>query len=85
MNLFGWLKSFLGKVMAAAKANGLTDDIVKLAMRLANQAAVEFETNEARRNFVLTALSARGVPDSLARFALESAVQMIKQRTAAQP
>ena len=41
-------------------------------------AATAFDDNAQRRAFVLDKLHRRGVPESIARFALETAVQLYK-------
>ena len=78
-NPFGWLLGLLKKVFQAAKDNGLTDEIVQLALGYVKRAATDFTDNTQRREWVVGLLMAKGVPESLARFAVEAAVQLIKR------
>ena len=83
--MFGWLRwfgGFLVRVFRAAEANGLTDDIQIEALKLVRLAASLFDTNEKRREWVLAALKEIGVPESIARLALELAVQFVKREAA---
>lgn len=72
-----WLK----KCLVAANAAGLTDDIIKLAYSWAKIAAVQLTDNAERREFVVRILVSKGIPESVARFAVEAALQIIKQET----
>ncbi len=74
----GWVK----RAFAASQENGLTDRLVADALTLARVAMTKFADNAERREWVIALLGARGVPESLARFALEAAVQLLKQETA---
>ncbi len=80
MNLFGWLKGVLAKVFAAAQANGLTDKLINEARTLAEVAARDLADNTSRREWVVQALVASGTSESLARFALEAAIQLLKKK-----
>jgi hypothetical protein len=77
--LTGWLK----RSMAAAAANGLTDQLVRDAYWLAKEAAGKALENEAARAFVVAELRRRGIPESIARTALELAVQLLKRERVA--
>lgn len=78
-NPFGWLLGLLKKAFRAAQESGLTDELLKWALELAKQAAKNFTDNASRREWVVSALVAKGAPESVARFAVESAVQLIKR------
>jgi hypothetical protein len=80
--MFRWLRwfgSFLVRVFQAAEANGLTDDIQQKAIDLARQAAGLFADNEKRREWAVIGLQEIGVPESIARLAVELAVQFLKR------
>lgn len=77
--MWGWLKALGGlikKAFQAAEKAGLTDDLVRKAKALALEAV---GTNSEKRAFVLAALMKLGVPEALARLALELAVQLLKK------
>ena len=77
---FGFFVSMVQKAFAAAKANGLTDKLVNETYGLAQKAAEQFDDDtDAARAWVLAKLKERGVPESLGRFALEAAVQILKR------
>ena len=78
MNLFSFIRSLLSRVFAAAKSAGLSDALVDQALLLARVAGEKFVDNRDRREWVTAVLVARGVPESLARLALELAVQLMK-------
>ena len=83
MNLFGIFRSlgsFLVKVFRFAEAHGLSDDIMDLAFSLVTKAQVRFEDSAARREWVVTQLRTNGLSESLARFAVEAAVQAYKAK-----
>ena len=88
MNLVKVLKEFaqhLGsaivKGLGYATAKGLTDDLINIAVGEAKRAATSIADNQERRDWVVAQLEARGVPESVARFATEWAVQIIKAET----
>lgn len=87
-NPFGFLKrlsSFIGRILRFAESRGLTDDLVDLALRLVAQAQVQFPNNEARLAFVLDQIHLKThVPESVARLAVELAIQAYKRRTLGQ-
>lgn len=89
MNIFralGRVFVRIGKVMLAglrfAEAKGLTDDLVDMALRLVTQAQAQFPDTEDRRDWVVDRLVAHRVPESVARLALELAVQAYKKQVA---
>ena len=87
MGLRNWIASLAGwfrRAYAAAAANGLTDELVRDAYWLAKKAAESIDdptqpAEAARRAFVIAQLTARGIPESIARMALEMAVQILKR------
>ena len=58
----------------------VTEENIQQALSLALIAASKFDTTEERREWVIKTLVARGVPESIARLALELAVQLIKKQ-----
>lgn len=82
LDLFKKVKSLLEKVFQAAKDNGLSDEILDQAYRWAKVAAARFVDNTDRREFVVKMLVARNIPESVARFAVEAAVQLLKKELA---
>lgn len=57
----------------------VSDDVLKMALDWARNAATQQLTNDARREFVVKLLVARGIPESIARLATELAVQLLKR------
>lgn len=86
MNPFAAFLSAIGglvqRAFKAAQDNGLTDEILKQALAWARVAATQFVDNDVRRAFVVKMLVSRGVPESIARIAVEAAVQLLKQEAA---
>lgn len=86
MSFFGSIGSFfkklgvlIGEAFVAAGAKGLTDEWVKEALSLVKVAATMFVDNASKREWVVAALVSRGVPESVARLALELSVQLFKK------
>lgn len=84
MGLWSKLKGLgraIGRGVSAARDRGLTDEIVTVAERLAGRA--EGDPSE-RREWVVRTLLATfpRVPESVARLAVELAVQAVKRRQA---
>lgn len=86
MGLTNWLHALTGwlrRALSAASANGLTDDLVRDAYWLAKKAAEQLDGADGveaqRRAWVIGELAKRGIPESIARFALEAAVQILKR------
>lgn len=83
MNLLHLFQSF-GRwtlvVLRFARANGLDDELLDLALRLVTHAQPNFQTNDERRDYVLGRLKAAGIPESIARLAIELAVQAYKKK-----
>ena len=81
-----WFVSFWKKLGGLLKAGlkfaverGLTDEIVKIALALVKIAGNKFVDNTERREFVVAALVKKGIPESIARIAVEIAVQLWKK------
>lgn len=82
MFLWNWLKALGGLIKKAfgyAQRAGLTDEVLKRALELVRQAAEQFEDNTERREFVIAALMRLGLPERLARLAVELAVMIWKK------
>jgi len=77
---FRKLGSLIKEGLGSAVVRGLTDDIVKTALVWVRVAATKFTDNAERRNFVIQILVSKGIPESIARIAVELAVQIAKKR-----
>lgn len=73
---FKKLGALLKKGIIVAAEHGLNDDILKTALEWVRVAAVQFTDNPTRREFVVKVLTSKGIPESLARLAVELAVQL---------
>lgn len=80
MNVFKWLGGLLGKAFSAAKKSGLTDVVMGLAVDYAKSQVGLAITNDMKREKAVKYLVGRGIKESIARFAVESAVQIIKEK-----
>ena len=69
----------LVRVFKVAQERGLTDDIVQQAEGLVGEAQRQFNDNTARREWAVAAMIAAKVPESIARLAVELAVQLFKE------
>jgi hypothetical protein len=78
--VFVSLGKALVRVFKAAEERGLTDDIVTLAEGLVGEAQRQFNNNATRREWSVSTLIAAKVPESIARLAVELAVQLFKKR-----
>ncbi len=81
MSFFAFLKSlgrFFKRAFQVAESRGLTDDLIARALTLVKDAQVRFADNTQRREWVIAALMAAGVKESIARLAVELAVQVFK-------
>ena len=81
MSFFGFFRR-IGVLVK--KALGLVEELVSeqtlaLAVVWVRVAAGKFLDNAKRREFVVEILMARGVPESVARLAVELAVRIVKQ------
>lgn len=68
------------KVLRFAESRGLTDDLLDLAIGAVTNASVRFTSNDERREWAVGQLRNKGTPESIARLAVEAAVQAVKQR-----
>ena len=84
LDIFKKIGKLVASAFGAAKDSGLTDEVVELALKLARQAASMFVNNYEKREWVVDMLKAQGVPESIARIAVELAVQLIKKAAAAE-
>jgi hypothetical protein len=81
MDFLGFFKSIGSIIVRAfhsAAARGLTDAIVSQALDLVKTAAQGVLDNAGKREWVVAALVAKGIPESIARLAVELAVQEFK-------
>lgn len=78
IDVFKKLGGLIKRAFAVAESNGLTDAHVDSAVVLVKQAAAQFADNDTRREWVVSALVAAGLKESLARIAVELAVQIWK-------
>lgn len=79
MNVFGFLLGLVKRAFGYAKDNGLTDDLVELALKWVRVAAKQTVENPEKRELVVKILIGRGVPESVARIATELAYQLYKK------
>ena len=85
-SLPGFLKIFASigrwamRAFGVAKIAGLSDEVVERALELVKRAATMFVDNAEKREWVVRALVAAGVKESIARLAVELAVQLFKAR-----
>lgn len=72
--------SVIGSAVGLAIANGLKDDVIELALKWVKVAAGQFTSDEKKekREFVVKILMSRGIPESIARMAVEFAYQIFK-------
>lgn len=79
---FGRLFVAIGKgiisALRFAESRGLTDELFDLAVMAVTRAQVTFPTNDARFAWAVDQLTAKGIPESVARLAVELAVQKVK-------
>lgn len=76
--------ALIGRAFTSAHARGFTDALIQRALPLVRDAADRFVDNAARREWVVQALVKKGVPESLARLAVELAVQLYKDERQAE-
>lgn len=84
MNFFKaliWPFKKLGKLTVSLLDElDLTDDVVELAKKFAQEAEVKFLDNTEKREWVVKALMAAGVPGPVARIAVELGVRLLKKQ-----
>ena len=82
MSFWSGLLAFVGTIirnsLGIAAGRGLTDALVKEALGWVKVAAAKELDNTARREFVVAILVAKRIPESIARLAVELAVQITK-------
>jgi DNA-directed RNA polymerase specialized sigma24 family protein len=72
----GWIK----KAFRLAEDRGLNDSLIQEALEYVQEAVGRFDTTAKRRTWVIGILTKKGLPESIARLALELAVQLFKRR-----
>jgi hypothetical protein len=76
---FKALGKLFGRIFGVAKERGLTEDLVRDTVTLVETAAAKFTDTRERREWVVAALQAMGIAESIARLAVELAVQIWKR------
>lgn len=78
-SIFKAIGSNIVKAFKSAVVRGLTEQLVKQAKALITEAALKYVDSAPRREWAVGQLQAKtGVPESIARLAVELAVQAIK-------
>lgn len=77
--------SLIDAAMNTAKAGGLSDDIVQLALGWVKAAALQQLAIPARREWIIKAIMARGIQESVARIATEMAFMLAQSQLAKVP
>lgn len=80
--VFAVIGKALVRVFKVAEERGLTEEIVTQAEGLVGEAQKQFNDNATRREWAVAALIAAKVPESIARLAVELAVQVFKSKLA---
>ena len=60
--------------------DGLKDEVIGTALKYVKEAADKFTDNDQKREYVVRALVAVGIPGPIARIAVEIAVKMFKKQ-----
>lgn len=68
------------ELIAALLGNRITAKVVEQAIAYVKQAAVDFETNEAKRAYVLQKLMGLGLSETAAWAAVHAAILILKKR-----
>lgn len=76
--LFGGVKSFVDRVIGLIRAH-VPDEVLARAIQYVEAAALKFVDNSQRREWAVKQLVDRGIPESIARLAVELAVQLVKK------
>ena len=79
--MFNWLKpvgKFLKKALNFVETY-ITDENVELAVKWVTVAKDKFTDNSSRREFVVSILMNKGIPENLARIMVELAVGIVKK------
>ena len=82
MNILKFFKSLVTTAIRLAKASGLTDDVIKIALKYVKLANDKYVDNSASREYVVDVLMRRGLPESIARIAVELAYRLYKDQLA---
>jgi hypothetical protein len=89
MSVFSWLGGLfktavdaVKQCLALAQESGLDDQVVSQALYWVRIAAEKYVDNADRREWVVKILAGRGVPESVARIAVEFAYQIYKREVA---
>ena len=80
MNIFSKIFGFISKAFRRAEKFGLNDQLIKDTLGWVEMASDRLSTPEQRREWVVAVLVARKVPESVARLAVEVAVQIWKSK-----
>ena len=70
---------FAQRAFGIVKQRGLSDELLNTALDLVTKAKTEINDNSARREWAVAALMGAGVKESIARLAIELAVQGLKK------
>lgn len=79
-SIFRWLGKVAKKAFGYAQAAGLDDVLINRALGLVREAAGSDLDNAGKREWVVKALVALGVKESIARLAVELAFQIFKKQ-----
>ena len=78
--LFRTIGTLAKAAFSFAQERGLTDDLIQQTLGFVMSAQGQFDGNNERREWVIQQLTGLGVPDSIARLAVELAVQLMKKK-----
>lgn len=79
LSFFKGAGKLVGKGFSIATGKGLKDEIVQLALLWVRVADKKYITNPEKRAFVLQILINKGIPESIARIAIEFAVNIFHE------
>ena len=87
--MFGFLGKIFKPILSVlevawnfVKAAGLNDEVIELALKLVKTADMKFIDNAERREWVVSVLRKRGLPEGVARIAVEFAYRIYKAKKA---
>ena len=87
--MFGFLGKIFKPILSVlevawnfVKAAGLNDEVIELALKLVKTADMKFIDNIERREWVVSVLRKRGLPEGVARIAVEFAYRIYKAKKA---
>ena len=78
-SVFSKFGALVNKALGFAARFGLKDEIVDLALRWVRVANTKFVDNAERREWVVSVLVGKKVPESIARLAVELAYQIYRK------